>query len=149
MSPKEDTTRLTMTRTLPAKPEVVFAAWTNVEKVRTWFAPGPLTVDAAHVDARPGGTYRIAMREPGGIVHVYHGTYKELVPNRRLVFTWKYEGGADPEMLVTVELEAKAGATVLVLTHEKLASAESKVRHTEGWMGCLDKLATAVAGGAS
>ncbi|WP_373046881.1 SRPBCC domain-containing protein [Vulgatibacter sp.] len=130
---------LEMRRVLPAAPEVVFAAWTMPERMQQWFAPGAMSA-AVEVDLRVGGSYRIEMRDPDGSVHATHGTWREIVPNRRLVFTWGWEGPDRHESLVTVELFDRGGSTELLLRHERLASAESRSQHEQGWLGCLEKL---------
>ena len=56
-------------------------------------APGPCEVIEATADARPGGLYRIVVRDPTGGRHVTSGEYQEVVPATRLVKTWVYEGG--------------------------------------------------------
>ena len=134
-------TRLELRRTLDAPPREVFEAWTRPETIRQWFAPGPMTVPLVEVDLRPGGRYRIAMREPDGTQYVATGTYEEVVPDERLVFTWTWEGGDGEQTLVTVSLAERDGKTELLLVHERFATAASRSRHLDGWNGCLDKLA--------
>ena len=134
-------TRLELRRTLDAPRREVFEAWTRPETIREWFAPGPMTVPVAEVDLRPGGRYRIAMREPNGTQHVVTGTYEEIIPNERLVFTWTWEGGDGEQTLVTVSLVERAGKTELLLVHERFATPASRAQHLDGWNGCLDNLA--------
>ena len=68
------------------------------------------------------------------------GLYREVVPNRRLVHTWCWEG-SDDESLVTVEFEpGPPGTTRLTLTHSRLASSEARDNHERGWISCLAKL---------
>lgn len=135
------TTRLELTRRLQASPEKVYTAWTRPEKMRLWFAPGHLTTPSVETDLRPGGRYRIEMHDAKeGATHVVVGTYRELSPYDRLVFTWGWEGDPSPETLVTVELRPVGQETELVLVHERLASEESRDKHLQGWIGCLDKL---------
>jgi len=136
-------TKLFLKRSLEAPREEVFQAWTDPDEIKKWFAPGPAFVPEASVELRVGGRYRIAMRdETNNSSHVATGVYREIKPPERLVFTWSWEG--DPqsgEMLVTVELREQGKGTELVLTHELFTTVESKQRHEEGWIGCLDKLA--------
>ncbi|MCI0673525.1 MAG: SRPBCC domain-containing protein, partial [Myxococcaceae bacterium] len=123
---KDDNARLEVRRLLPASREKVFDAWTRPDRMRQWFAPGPMSCPRVEVDLRPGGAYRIEMQEPGGATRVTHGTYREVVPNERLVFTWGWEGPDRHETLVTVELRSRGEDTELVLVHERFASAESR-----------------------
>jgi uncharacterized protein YndB with AHSA1/START domain len=80
------------------------------------------------------------MRDPDGDEHRVSGTYREIEPDRRLVFTWAWESTPERESLVTVELRPLASGTELVLTHERFADADTRDRHDEGWAGCLDAL---------
>ena len=72
-----------------------------------------------------------------------HGEYRELVPNRKVVFTWQWDDDEDWEnntSVVTVELSDAVGGTELRLTHERLPSEASRDRHNEGWNSVLDRL---------
>ena len=90
-----------------------------------------LTVSIAQVEV--GGTFLIEMRGDDGENHVTRGVYRDVVPNRRLVHTWRWEG-SDVESLVTVELEPEsAGRTRLTLTHSRFASVEARDQHERGW----------------
>jgi len=128
-------------RVFQAPRERVFAAWTNPHDMDQWCAPGPMT-PKTEVDLRVGGKYRIAMHnsEDDSTI-IAGGEYREIRRPERLVYTWSWEGGEERmESLVTVEFREKGDATEVILTHEKLPSEESKVQHTEGWIGCFVKL---------
>ncbi len=133
--------RLVITRTLPASPAQVFAAWTTAEIMQQWFCPGEdMTVPVAEIDAREGGNYRIVMENSKGETYSPSGTYETVVPNEKLVFTWKW---ADSDLVtrVTVELKAQnSNQTELTLTHDGFPDSEISDRHNEGWTGCLDRL---------
>ena len=131
---------LTLHRTINAPVETVYAAWTDPEVMRRWFAPGDLAVARAVAEVEVGGTFLIEMRGADGENHITRGVYREVVPNRRLVHTWRWEG-SDVESLITIELEPEsAGATRLTLTHSRFANAEARDQHERGWTGCLAKL---------
>jgi uncharacterized protein YndB with AHSA1/START domain len=135
---------LVLKRTLAARPERVFAAWTRPELVRRWFSPGTLVVEEAELDVRVGGSYRIVMMSPEGDPHSPGGVYEKVVPNEKLVFSWKW---ADSELVtrVTVELRAVGeGQTELTLTHEGFPDQETQDAHDQGWAGCLVKLPAAL-----
>ena len=137
---------LTLHRTIDAPVETVYAAWTDPESMRRWFAPGDLSVARAVAEVQVGGAFLVEMRGVEGENHVTRGVYREVVPNRRLVHTWQWEG-SDVESLVTVEFEpASEGATRLTLTHSRFADAEARDRHEAGWTGCLTKLEALHAG---
>ena len=135
--------RLVVTRRFKAPVQRVFAAWTEPEKMKRWFAPGDMTVPAAEADVREGGRYRVQMSEGGSDCefHVTGGVYRELVPNQRLVFTWQWEG-SDQETLVTVEFRPLPdGETELTLIHEGFDNGETRDKHEQDWNGCLANLA--------
>ncbi len=83
---------LTLTEILSAPSARVFQAWTNVDQMKRWFAPGDLRVPEAVADVRPGGRYRIVMERADGQQHIAAGEYREVVPNERLSFSWQWEG---------------------------------------------------------
>lgn len=135
---------LVVERVVAAPAEMVFAAWTEPEVLRRWWAAGPdWNCALAEVDLREGGRYRLAMRGPSGEEHAVGGGFVEVARPRRLVYTWAWEGpSAGPESLVTVEFrEAEGGATRVVVTHEGLAGRESRDRHRTGWQAVLGSLA--------
>lgn len=132
-------------RTLPASPAAVFAAWTDPAKVSRWFGPGTFTCPRAEIDLRPGGRYRIEIRDPAGPGPslVATGVYREIKPFERLVFTWTWEDGTLPETLVTVQLRGVGDKTELYLVHERFPTQKDVEEHNVGWMGCLPKLPAA------
>jgi uncharacterized protein YndB with AHSA1/START domain len=133
---------LTVERTIAAPPERVFEAFTQAPQLSRWFKPaGEYTCKVPVLEPRAGGRYRIEMHRPDGGVSVVYGTYDEVSPPSRLVFTWAWEDKpADGKSRVTVTLESKGAGTRLVLVHEQLPSTESREAHTHGWNGCLDQL---------
>jgi uncharacterized protein YndB with AHSA1/START domain len=134
--------QLQLTRTFKVPRERVFRAWTDPAELRQWFRADPaFTVSIAEVDLQVGGRYRLAMQPPEGDAYVMGGTYREVTPPERLVFTWTWEGDDDnPETLVTLEFRDRGGETEVVLTHSGFASEEQRGNHEDGWNGCLDQL---------
>lgn len=141
-------TTLTLTRTFSATPEKVFGALTDPKELMRWFAPSDdFSTPIAEVDLRVGGKYRIQMKAPDGETHTVGGTYREVVPPEKLVFTFAWEDGKvcggdslDLEMLVTVLLQAKSTTTELTLIHEGFPNSEIRDKHNQGWNGCLARL---------
>jgi uncharacterized protein YndB with AHSA1/START domain len=131
---------LTITRRLPASPERCFHAWTDPEALKRWFGPGEIEVLRAETDPRVGGRYRILARSPSGEEHDVSGVFREVVPNRKLVFTWAWRSTPERQSLVTVEFIPEGTATALTLTHEQFADEGARDRHRHGWSACLDKL---------
>lgn len=138
--------RLQLRRTIPAPREKVFQAWTRPEALMRWCAPGDMTTPFADVDLRVGGRFHIHMQGPDGTPHRATGTYREISPPEKLVFTWAWEEKPDEEeTLVTLEFRERGRATDFVLTHERFPSEDVRDRHAIGWGGCLDKLAGVLA----
>jgi len=133
---------LTMDRNFNASKKDVYDAWTNIESLKSWFAPTKEITTLVHeLELHVGGHYRIEMIEPTGTSHKIHGEYVALNPYDQIVFTWEWESDEQQvNSLVTIDLNEKNGSTNMVLTHEKLASQESVDLHSEGWTGCLTQL---------
>jgi len=148
--PETETHSLKLTRVLDAPAELVWRAWTEPERLTKWFHPNPeMKCPAAKMDVREGGRFRIQMQMPDGEFFTSQGTYLEVKPFERLVYTfaWEKDGSSDdfeeietPETQMTLEFRALGTQTELTLLHEKFVVEASRDRHIEGWTGCLDAL---------
>lgn len=137
----QDLTSLSIVRHLRASPERVFEAWTDPKIMTKWFCPSPtFTVPIAEADLRVGGRYHVVMKEPDGKVHDVSGVYREIVKNKRLVFSWAWASEPTQETQVTIELRQLDEATELTLTHDRFATETSRDMHLQGWSGCLGNL---------
>ena len=129
---------LEVERRLPAPIGEVFRWWTEPHLLSRWMTP--IGTVEAELELRVGGALRIVMQ--GGDTVIEHtGTYVEIDPPRRLVFTWASPFTGPQPSLVTVEFEPDGdAATVVRLNHSQLpdAAAES---HRGGWGTMLDRLA--------
>jgi uncharacterized protein YndB with AHSA1/START domain len=126
--------KLVITRLLKHDRAKVFAALTDPAKMADWFYGMETGQAKVTVDLRPGGHYVIEMSNAAGEKHKPHGTYLEIVPPEKLVFTWSSEGFVT-DSKVTVELFERNEGTELVLTHEL---PEDMVEpHRQGWTSCL------------
>jgi len=131
---------LTLKRRLNAAPEKVYAAWTDPAKIVKWFGPDAGPVKTAKLDVRAGGSYAISFSTEDGEEHHVSGTYREVVPDRRLVFTWAWRTMPERESLVTVLVKPDGDGSILTLIHEQFFDEPARDRHQLGWSGCLDKL---------
>ncbi len=131
---------LTIERRLAAPPQKVFRAWSHPLEITRWFGPARAEALSAEADARVGGRYRVGFRTPDGEQHEVGGVYREVVPDRKLAFTWAWRSTPERESLVTVLLEGDGGGTVLTLTHEQFFDEAARDRHLGGWTATLDKL---------
>jgi uncharacterized protein YndB with AHSA1/START domain len=131
-----------VTRTFAAPREQVFRAWADAEAMGQWFG----SKSSVQSDVRVGGSYRIAVKLPptGRTVHVV-GTYLEVEPPQRLVFTFAWErmpimfGMGDSK--VTVRFRELEGETEVRLTHELLDRRRIRAFHRFGWRQSLERLA--------
>lgn len=141
-STQTEATVLTLRRTFQASRKRVFEAWTQPEAMSRWMAPSDAyEVKVPEADIRVGGRYRLEMHHPDSGVHRAAGTYKEVSPYEKLVFTWEWDGTDDiGETLVSVELLEAGEGTELVLTHERFPDAHAREQHAMGWEGCLSRL---------
>ncbi len=133
---------LTIQRRLNAGPDRVYAAWTEAEKIARWFGPSVVEQDSvkAKMDVRVGGSFQVSFKTDDGEFHQVGGVYREVVPNRKLVFSWAWYTTPERESLVTVTIKPEGSHTLLTLLHEQLFDEATKTRHTRGWTGSLDKL---------
>lgn len=136
---------LAIVRKLDAAPAKVWRAITEPEALKQWMAPGDdFKIPLAEAELRIGGRYRIVMNAPDGQVHDVSGVYREIVPNKKLVYTWAWKTTPERESVVTIELRAVGSGTELTLRHEQFADAEARDRHEQGWNGCLARLEKAI-----
>ncbi|WP_255771625.1 SRPBCC family protein [Pseudarthrobacter sulfonivorans] len=114
-------TEILVTRTVNAPPQLVYRAWTTPELVRRWWPGRRGEMTVADMDFRVGGAWRYAMTAHGGFEVAFHGIYREIVPNERIVHTEVMElpgtapDSAEGAVLTTVTFEPAddGGATVV------------------------------------
>src|SRR6266513_1260795 len=139
----EEKTSLEIKRFINAPPARVYKAWTDPAELQRWFGPEDVRTIKIDADVRVGGKYRWDLQKQDGEEWSCLGEYRELVPGKKIVFTWKWdddENWAEHNSVVTVELSDRDGGTEVRLVHEKLPSEESRDRHNEGWNSVLDRL---------
>lgn len=113
---------LVVTRTFDGPARLVFQAWTRAELFRQWWVPKSLGMSllSCEMDVRVGGTYRLEFAV--GDSHVaFFGTYREVVPDSRIV--WTNEEGEEGS--VTTVTFQERGGTTLVVMHELYPSKEA------------------------
>lgn len=139
--------KLVLKRDLPATPERVFDGWLDPFSLCRWLfaTPGGVMVAVA-AEVRPGGTFYVA-EQRGALLAEHFGTYLDIAPPRRLVFSFSTDREQAPSGVV-VELAPVAGGTRLTLTHEldpRWAAYEERTR--KGWDMILEGLAATLADG--
>jgi uncharacterized protein YndB with AHSA1/START domain len=133
---------VTIVRRVMATPARVWAAITRPDLMIQWWGPDAGPTLSADADVRPGGRFSIVFRLLNGDQHNPTGVYREVIPDRKLVFTWEWPGSTEKESLVTFLLKQVDDGTELTLTHEQLPDEEARVSHEMGWNGLLEKLVT-------
>ena len=112
--------QILVVREFDAPRELVYRAYTEPELVKRWWPGKRGEMTTAEIDLRVGGAWRYVMIAEGGFEVAFHGEFREIVPNERLVNTEVYEGappGTGPA-LVTVELAEDGGRTRLQMLME-------------------------------
>ena len=141
---------LRLQRRYRAAKETVFAAWTQGDALKRWFAPNDATaVPLAELDLRVGGRYRIELLGGDGVTRCVSGVYKVIDPCERLVFTWTWDFAPELETLVSIELASVDGETLLTLTQTQFIDAALRDLHETRWSGSLDRLERALSEAAS
>jgi uncharacterized protein YndB with AHSA1/START domain len=142
---------LILTRLIDAPRAKLFRCWTEPTLLKQWFAPNPYTTPVAEVDLRIGGASWIVMRSPEGQEIPCPGTYLEIVPGRKLVFTDAYSGDWMPKAdgkpfmtaIITFEDEGERTRYTARVRHWTKQDYDTHVQmgFHQGWGQCADQLA--------
>jgi uncharacterized protein YndB with AHSA1/START domain len=113
-------TQLLITRTFNAPRHLIYRAYTTPALIMRWWSARRGAVTVADVDLRVGGQWRWVMVTDDGFEVAFHGEYRELVPDARLVYTEVYEGFPEPDAfaLNTLTLTEQDGRTTLSILVE-------------------------------
>lgn len=135
---------MVVTRLVNAPARIVWEAWTRPELFVKWWIPrsAPVTLQSCEMDVRVGGGYRLVFPAPGGEM-AFFGTYREVVPYARLV--WTNEESGEAGQVSTVTLEESDGRTLVVLSElypskEALDAAIASGAQDEGMLETFDQL---------
>lgn len=122
--------QILITREFDAPSELVFKAWTTPELVARWWHANRGEVTVVEIDLRVGGAWRYVMVAADGSEVAFHGEYREIVPNERLVTTEIYEGlpddvseedGATLNTATFVEVDGRTTVTLLIEAANKVS----------------------------
>jgi uncharacterized protein YndB with AHSA1/START domain len=139
MSPNE--LSLTLQRRINATVERVYQAWLDPATLTRFIngCKGGISMTKAETDPRVGGRFLLLMHN--GQTDVPHtGTYLELAPHSRIVFTWESPYSTVENSTVALDFVADGAATLLTLTHVRFESESSRDGHRSGWTSILDGL---------
>lgn len=133
-------------RVLRAKPEKIYRAFLDAEALARWLPPNGFTCRVERLDAKEGGTFRMAFRNFGtGNGHSFGGTYLELVPNQRIRYTDKFDDTKlAGEMVTTVDLREVVCGAELSVVQEGIPEAIPTEFCYLGWQESLEHLARLV-----
>jgi len=106
-------TEILITREFAAPRHLVYRAYTEPDLVSQWWHADHGTMKSCEIDLRVGGRWRYAMTAHGGFEVAFHGVYREIVPDERIVSTETYEGAPEAEALDTLTLTEADGRTTL------------------------------------
>jgi uncharacterized protein YndB with AHSA1/START domain len=144
-APAPPRTTLRVQRRFAAPRQRVFDAWTKPELLVRWFTPYVGSSSDADIDLRAGGDWRVRMKPRLWPAGEAFGTYLEVDPPERLVYTLAWENfPLGPETLVTVEFHEADGGTEVVLVQERLGTTRGRVGHAAGWRLSLTRLGRVV-----
>ncbi len=145
---------LVLTRLIDAPRANLYRCWTEPHLVKQWFAPKPWETPIVELDVRTGGSSRIVMRGPDGSESPGSGTYLEVVPNEKIVFTDAFtsawEPGATAPFMLGIITFADEGGKTRYTARVRHWSVEAKEAHEKmgfhvGWGQCADQLAALAA----
>ena len=145
--------QIMITRGFDAPREHVFKAWTTPELVRRWWHAKRGEMTVCEIDLRVGGQWRYAMIASGGFEVAFHGEYREIVVNERIVSTEVYEGAPDAPALTTATFAERDGRTLvtILVEHGTKAARDMHIASgmEDGLQDALDLLELAVIAEAS
>jgi uncharacterized protein YndB with AHSA1/START domain len=125
--------QILITREFDAPKHLVYKAWTTPELVKRWWSARRGEVTIAEIDLRVGGVWRFVMMADGGFEVAFHGEYREVVPNERIVSTEVYEGMPEAEAVNTLTLTEVDGRTTLTILVQH-SSKEHRAAHIDSGM---------------
>jgi uncharacterized protein YndB with AHSA1/START domain len=133
-------------RVLRAKPEKIYRAYLQPDAVARWLPPNGFTCKVDHLDAKVGGTFRMAFTNfSTGNGHSFGGTYLELVPNQRLRYSDKFDDANLPgEMETVVELREVSCGTEMTVLQKGIPEVIPAELCYLGWQESLEHLARLV-----
>ena len=136
-SPSHNDTTLVLRRTFTASRQRVFRAWITPKALESWLRPRGMSMTVRSLDARVGGSFCFELEDGSSLI----GTYLQIVPPEKLVYTWSGGAAQSWGTVVTLDFLDQGPVTEVVLTHERLTTPELRVLFGSGWPSLLDALA--------
>jgi len=143
---KKSEREVVVTRMFDAPARLVFEAWSKPDLFKKWWVPRSMgmTLRSCEMDVRTGGTYRLVFGDDPASTMAFFGSYLEVVPGKRII--WTNEESGDAGSVTTVTFEERDGKTLLVMselypTKEALDAAGTGAQEaTHETFGQLDEL---------
>ena len=150
---------IVVARQYDAPRAAVFAAWTDPEQLKRWWAPAGCSTPFCAVDLRRGGKFHYCMRMPDGRDIWGIGVYRDIVVAERIVYadsfadaegnpvppaTYGMSAGHPADSLVTVTFAERDGVTTVTVRHAIAAEVTERDATRQGWTEMLDRLAEAL-----
>jgi uncharacterized protein YndB with AHSA1/START domain len=132
-------TQILITREFDAPKHLVYKAWTTPELIKRWWSGDRGIVTSAEVDLRVGGRWRYVMMANGGFEVAFHGEFREIVPDERVVCTEIFEGMPGPGAVDTYTFTEKDGRTTLTLLMQLPSKEERDVVINSGMEGGMQE----------
>jgi uncharacterized protein YndB with AHSA1/START domain len=124
---------IVLSRTFDAPKRLVYTVCTTPAHMKNWWGPRGFTMPVCEIDLRVGGGYRYVQRSSEGQEFGFHGVYREIVPNERIVCTFVFEPMPEHEAVETMTLVENNGKTTLTTTIWH-ASVEARDGHFQSGM---------------
>jgi uncharacterized protein YndB with AHSA1/START domain len=131
--------QILITREFEAPRHLVYRAWTSPELVKRWWAGKRGEVTLAEIDLRVGGRWRFVMIAHGEFEVAFHGEYRTIVENERIVCTEVYESVPDAEALDTLTLTERDGRTTMTILVQHQTKANRDMHIESGMEGGLNE----------
>jgi uncharacterized protein YndB with AHSA1/START domain len=125
-------TQILITREFDAPRRLVYRAWTTPELITRWWSGDRGVVTSVEVDLRVGGAWRYVMTANPGFEVAFHGEYREIVPDERIVSTEVFEGMPDAQALTTNTFTEKDGHTTVTILVEHSTQAHRDAHVNSG-----------------
>jgi uncharacterized protein YndB with AHSA1/START domain len=137
---------LRLHRVFPAPPDKIYRAFTEADAIASWLPPFGFLCSVHELDARVGGRHRMSFRNfTTGQSHAFGGSYLELIPGARLVYTDRFDDPALPgEMTVTVAIRSVSVGSEVEITQDGIPDPVPLEACHLGWQQSLEKLARLV-----
>jgi uncharacterized protein YndB with AHSA1/START domain len=139
---QSDELTLDMTRVLPARRRVVFAAFSDPNELAKWWGPAGFNTPSLELHARVGRRYRIEMQPPQGDRFYLTGDFREVDPPSRIActFVWEDPDPNDVDTVVDLSFRDLGESTEVALDQGPFKTEARRRLHRDGWTDSFDKL---------